>query len=208
METTQLIDENQYFVESKKAVQIVLEREQELGSKLKIQDKLRLVKEQKENTKSIEEYEELEKLEKELERKIRFNQRTEPAVPAEHREKLKRNAAAEQLQADEKLNELKSELKERVEHLEVEIIPLLLSINKLERMKKIPDQIHALLNFEIGEGAPIPASYRIKALTSTRDETQSRKALDGLENVIKTLKKIEVPVETKGLFDFLKRSKK
>jgi hypothetical protein len=208
MENMNVIDETQYFVESKKAIQIVLENERLLGSKLKVRDKLRLVKESKEHTKSLEEYEALEKQEKELERKIRFNQFSEPAVPVEHREKLKRNAAAEQLEADKKLNELKAELKERIEYLESEVMPLVDSIMKLENMRKIPDQVDMVLNAEIGETVPFPVYYRLQVLRQTPDETQAGKAMKDLDKVVTALKAIQVPVETKGLLDFLKRSKK
>jgi hypothetical protein len=208
MENMNLIDETQYFAESKKAIQLVLENEKLLGSKVGLRDKLRLVKESKEHTKSLEEYEALEKQEKELERKIRFNQFTEPAVPVEHREKLKRNAVTEQLEADKKLNELKAELKERIEYLESEVIPLVDSIMKLESMRKIPDQVDMVLNAELGETVPFPLSYRLRVLNQTPDETQAGKALKDLDKVVKALKRIEVPIETKGLLDFLKRSKK
>ncbi len=208
MENMNPIDENQYFVESKKAIQIVLNKEQYLAKQMPTADKLRLLKEHKESTKSPEEYEDLEKLEKELEKKIRFNQLTEPAVPEEYRETLKRNAVVEKLEVDNKLNELKAELKDRIEYLENELVPLIDNIRQLEKMSKIPNQIDAILDLTIGEGAPVTANYRLQLLTQTNDETQAGEAQQALSKVIKSLKKIEVPIETKGLLNFLKRGKK
>ncbi|APH07214.1 hypothetical protein A9C19_20735 (plasmid) [Bacillus weihaiensis] len=203
-----LIDENQYFVESNKVIQVVLDNESLSEKKLKAADKLQLVKEQKTHTTSPEEYEELEMLEKELERKIRFNQLKYPAVPEDLRETVKRNAAVEQLEVDNTLNELKAELKDRVEYLESELLPLLDNIRKLESLKKVPDQIDFILKAEMGEGVSIPVSLMLRTLSPSNNEGQAGKALKDLNKTVASLKKIEVPVETKGLLDFLKRGKK
>ncbi|MBP1944634.1 hypothetical protein [Cytobacillus luteolus] len=204
----QLIDENQYFVESKKVIQLVLDTERNLEKQLKLADKLQLVKQQKSETRSPAEYEELEKLEKELERKIRFDQFNAPAVPKEHKEKVKKNVVVEQLEVDEKLNELKAELKGRIEVLEQELLPLIEGIEKLEDLKRIPNRIDLLLVSEIGERVAIPCSYAMNLVAPSNNQSQSSVAAKDLKKVIQALKKIEVPVETKGLLDFLKRGKK
>ncbi|MRX56725.1 hypothetical protein GJU41_22540 [Bacillus idriensis] len=208
MENMTLIDEKIYYVESKKAIQVVLEREELLNKQMKAMDKLLLVKEQKSKTGSLEEYDGLEKLEKELERKVRFHQLTEPAVPEEYKEKIKRNAVIEQLAADTKSNELKALLKQHIEYLENELVPLIRNINQLEKMKKVPDQINLILDSEIGEGVPFPVYYRLKVFNPTQHETKSRDALLALQETISALKKVEPPVETKGLLSFLKKGKK
>jgi hypothetical protein len=203
-----LINENDYFVESKKAIQVVLQHEKRLEKEMKPADKLQLVKERKDETKIPEEFEELEKLEKELERKIRFNQTRVPAIPEKYRKTVKKNAVAEELEVNNKLNELKGELKEKIEYLETEVLPLIDAINKLEAMKGIPKQIDTFLEAEMGEGAPVSMSYVSRILTVSNNEAQSGKAIKKLKGVIDSLKKIEVPVETKGLLNFLKRGKK
>ncbi|PLR79703.1 hypothetical protein CVD25_06485 [Bacillus canaveralius] len=208
MENTTSIDENQYFAESKKAIQIVLEKEKLLQKQLKAVDKLQLVKEFKKETRSAAQYDELEKQERELERKIRFNRLMESAVPEEHKEKIKRNSAAEQLEVDNKLNELKAQLNEQIDHLENDLFPLLDNIRKLERMKMIPDQINIILESDIGENAVIPVENRVRRLNVSYNETQSGQAFNDLVKLIGSLRKIEVPKETKGLLDFLKRGRK
>lgn len=208
MEKMTLIDENQYFVESKKAIQIVLEKESSLEKQLGLREKLQLVKEHKKNTTSPEEYDELEKLEKDLEKKIRFKQFKTPAIPEERKETVKRNVVAEELQVNEKLNELKAELKERITYLENDLLPLIENIHTLERIKGIPHKIDTILNAEIGEGVSFPVRYVLNVQTQSNDELQSKIALKTLKKVLGSLKKIEVPVETKGLLDFLKRGRK
>jgi hypothetical protein len=199
-----LIDENQYFVESKKAILVVLQNEELLKKQMKPAEKLELVKEYKKKTQSIEEYEKYEKIEKEL----RFKKTKVPAVPEEHRKTIKKNAVTEELAVNEKLNEMKGELKEKIEYLEAEVLPLVEAINKLEGMKGIPNQIDALLKAEMGEGVPIEVSQLIKVYHFSNNEVQSAKAIRELKEAVKSLEKIEVPVETKGLINFLKRGKK
>lgn len=196
MANTNFIDENQYFVESKKAIQIVLEKEALLGKQLKTTERLELVKKYKELAKTDEEYDELEKQERSLGRKIKFNQLNEPAIPEEHKEKVKRNVAVEQLAFDEKLNELKLKLQDQVEHMEKEVLPLLTSIAKLESMKGIPDQIQIIADAEIGEEVPIKLDYRLKLLRTTPEGTRAGVAQKGLTKVLKVLEQIQMPMET------------
>lgn len=204
METKTLVDRNKYFIESRKVLQMILENEERLGKQMKLEDKLQLVKEHRKSTTVREEYEELTKLEQELENKIRFNQFNEPAIPEEHHEKVKRNVYVEQLELDEKANELKLQLKERIEYLESEVLPLLSSIEQLEKMMGIPYQIEAMLGTEIGEKAPYPARYILNTLAPSNDEIQSNKAINSLNSTIDALKKVQTPVDTKELFEFLK----
>ncbi|RYI25084.1 hypothetical protein EVU96_25050 [Bacillus infantis] len=205
MKINNVIDPNDFFVESKKAIQVVLSKEELQRKQMKIADKLELVRKSKAHPESLEAYEKLQTLEKELEMKIRFNKYNEAAVPEEYREVVKRNVAVEQLKVAEKANELKAQLKDHIEYLESKVVPLLQSIKELEKLKRIPDQIDIILDGEIGEKVPLPVSYRVKMINAGRDETLSGKVLVDLDKAIKSLKQIEQPVETKGLLSQLKR---
>ena len=202
------INVNDYFIESKKAIQLVLDREQELQRKLKAAERLQLLKEHKKNAKTSEDFEALEQQEKELERKIRFQQLTEPAVPAEHKEKILRNVKAEQLQQAEKLNELKGQLSEQIKYMKENIIPLLKSIHELEAMDEIPNQVDIILDAEIGEGAVLPVNQRMKAFSKREYKPRAGMALLDVQKAVDELGRITMPIETTGLLSFLKRGRK
>ncbi|MCM3637732.1 hypothetical protein M3152_08355 [Sporosarcina luteola] len=202
------INVNDYFIESKKAIQLVLDREQELEKKIKSYDLLQLIKNQKEKAKTPEEYEFLEQEEKKLANKIRFNQLTEPAVPAEHREKIQRNLKVEELQRVEKLNELKGQLTEQIGYMKETLIPLLNSINELEAMEEVSNQIDIILDAEIGEKAVMPVSQRLKPFSKKEYRPRAGIALQDVQKAADELGKITVPIETTGLLSFLKRGKK
>jgi hypothetical protein len=202
------VEEKQYFAESQKVIQLVLDKEAKIEKQLKAKDRLQLVKEHLKTTKSPEEYEALKAEERDLEKRIRFNQLSESAIPEEHKKVIKKNVATEQLEVANKLNELKEELKSRVEYLGSDLLPLIKEIEKLEALKGIPKKIDALMNAQVGESVNIPVRYLLNVLGRSSDETLSNEAHKDLDKLIKTLNKIEVPVETKGLLDFLKRGKK
>lgn len=208
MANTPLINKDQYFQESKKAIQTVLQEEDKLNKGMNAADKLELVKELKEKTNSEKEFDELEKEQRELEKIIRFQKVPVDAIPKEHQKVVKRNVAVEQLEVDEKLNELKAELANHIEQLEGELLPLLTNINELEKLKCIPHQINLLTNATIGEGAPYPARALVQAVSRSSDEVRSSKALKELNELIGAIKGIKVPVETKGLLQYLKRGRK
>lgn len=182
MEKPEMIDETQYFTESKKAIQIVLENERLLGKKLKTHDLLQLVKDHKKVTDSVEEFDKLEKLERHLERKIRFNQLNEPAVPEEHQEKIKRNATVEQQEVDKMLDQYRTHLGTHLKYLEDEVIPVLTSIEKLEKLSTIPVLIDKLLTGEIGENTVFKMEYLLRLQNHSQ-------AADRTKNCIRHLKK-------------------
>lgn len=186
-----LVNQNDYFIESKKALQIARDREKDETSKLKTGDLLKLVKKHMESAKTPEEYEELESLEKELNKKIKFNQYYIPAVPSEHTEKLKKNAEAEHQAASKKLSELKSQLKSKIDYLENEVAPLVDGIKKLEQMMNIPEQINVILDSDIGEKAPIRLEGKLRYYYSKYDNSQSGRAVAELDNLIKRLRSLQ-----------------
>lgn len=202
------VNKEDYFKESKKLIQVVMDREEYASKRVTAKEELELVRQQQEKTKSPGEYEKLAKREKELELKIRFNNFREPAIPLEHQKTAKRNVAVEQLEASERLNELKAQLNERIEYVENDLIPLLKGIRELEGMMNIPNQVETMITSEIGEGVPIPLSARMKMFSRSHNETKSGQAYTQLFALVNTLKEIHVPVETKGIMSFLKRGKK
>ncbi len=202
------VNKEDYFKESKKLIAVVVDREEKLTRSVSVADELKLVRQRKEETTSPDEYEELTKREKELELKIRFNNFREPAIPVEHQKMAKRNAATEQLEASERLNELKAQLNERIEYVENDLVPLLKGIRELETMMSIPNKVDAMIDSEVGEGVPIPLSYRLNLIARSYNETKSGQAYEQLIALTSTLKEIHVPVETKGIMSFLKRGVK
>lgn len=202
------VNKEDYFKESKKLIQVVMDREEYASKRVTAKEELELVRQQQEETKSPDEYEELAKRKKELELKIRFNNFREPAIPVEHQKTAQRNVTVEQLEATERLNELKAQLNERIEYVESDLMPLLKGIRELESMMKIPDQIEAMITSEIGEGVPIPLYARMRMYARSHNETKSGQAYNHLLSLSKALREIRVPVETKGIMSFLKRGKK
>lgn len=186
-----LVNHNEYFVESKKALQVAREREIEERSKLKTEELLELAKKHKEKAKTPEEYEELGKLEKDLSMKIKFNQYYIPAVPPEHTEKLKKNAEVEHQAASKKLSELKSQLKSKIDYLENEVAPLVDGIKKLEQMMSIPEQINIILDTDIGEKAPLTMEGRLRYYYSKYDNSQTGRAVAELDKLIHRLRVIQ-----------------
>lgn len=193
------INENEYFVESKKALEIAKEREKAEKAKLNTADLLELTKKHKELAKTPEEYEELDNLEKELRMKIKFNQYHVPAVPPEYAEKIRRNAEVEKSEASKKLDELKVQLKTKIDYLENEVAPLVDDIRKLEQMMNIPDQINIVLDSDIGEKTVIPMSGRLQIFNPKYDGRASVRAVTEMNKLIQRLKDVQgnVTVEDK-----------
>lgn len=199
MGKTKIIDEKKLFVESKKAIQIAIEREKILGKKMRTTDKLELVRDHKVKTKSPDEYEALETLEKELERKLRFNQLNESAVPEEHKEKVKRNAAVELQEVNELLNESILQLKSRYEYLEDEVIPLITNIEKLERLAVIPVQIKAVVDGEIGENTVFSMQHIIRQQNYSKYAEIAKNINAQLNKAIKDMKRLEFSIDFKKI---------
>ncbi|MEK3856582.1 hypothetical protein [Cytobacillus sp. FSL H8-0458] len=191
MEKTSFIDPNNYFVESKKAIQIVLENEQTLSKQMGIEEKHQLVSSYLKTASNPDEYDALEKLEKELKRKIQFRQFNEPAVPNEYREKVSRNVAIEQSEVNQKLAELVGQLNHHYKHLEKEVLPLIKNIETLERLSLMPVKIDVLLNGEIGENTVFKIEYLLKQLNYSRFGDIANSTLDNLRKAIDGMQKLE-----------------
>lgn len=198
MKKVELIDANEYFVESRKVLQIVTERENVMKKKMKTADKLDLVRKHKTKATSLEEFETLESLEKELDRKLRFNQLKEPAVPEEHKEKIKRNVAVELKEVNELLNKTVDQLKSSYKYLEDEVIPLITNIEKLGRLKTIPAQIETVIDGEIGEHSFLPLGY-LTQIHSRSEYAEIAKNINvNLDKAIQGMKKIELATKRGG----------
>ncbi|NMO97460.1 hypothetical protein [Paenibacillus lemnae] len=191
MKKVKLIDANDYCVESRKAIQIVLERERTLGKKLKIRDRLELVRKHKNHAKSPDELEALEALEKQLERRIRFKQINERAIPEEHKEKVLRNAAVELQEANKMSDDLKAQISSRYKHLEDEVIPLIASIGDLERIKGAPMQVNFIIDYEIGEDTVFKVENIIRQLGHSQCEKLANDINFHLRKAIEGMKKLE-----------------
>ncbi|MFD2118161.1 hypothetical protein ACFSTH_11695 [Paenibacillus yanchengensis] len=198
MEKVELIDVGKYFAESKKVIQIAIEREKLLGKKMPITDKLRLIRDYKKKTNSPDEYEALETLEKELDKKLRFNQLNEPAVPDEYKEKVKRNAVVELQEVNKLLNEFKAQLRFHYKYIENEVVPLIANIEKLERLKAIPVQIEAIIDEEIGENAVFKIENTIRELSHSKNMRISKSINSYLSKAIKSMQEIEFAEEFKN----------
>lgn len=194
---TKSIDENKYFAESKKAIQIAVENERLLGKKMPTVDKLQLARDYKKNTKEPNEYKELEKLEKELEMKIRFNQLNEPAVPEEQQEKIRKNVDIEEQELNKVLNELKAQLRLHYKYVEDEIIPLIVNIEKLEQLSAVPSQIKLLLKAVIGENTAFKVEGLMRGQNYSSNATVARNLIHSLEKSINRMQALEVPYEIK-----------
>lgn len=186
----QLIDEKQYFAESRKAIELAIEIERGLYNKLSKKDTLDVLKKRKKETTSMEEYERIEELEKQLEKEIKFDQPI-PLVPDEYREVIKRNVAIEEKEVNKKLLELRKELKKQLPYLKDILLPLVISIRELEKIKSVPGQIDVILrtNFSEQKGF-LSAEYLVKQLN--RDG--NRKLVDG----VKELTRLIESAATKG----------
>lgn len=185
MEKVKLIDPNQYFTESKKAIQIVLEKEKSLFADLPKQDKLNLLRKRKKETNSPEEYDHIEKLEKQLEKEIKFNFSI-PLVPDEYREMLMRNVNVEKAEADKKLKEITADLKNQLPYLQKVLLPLLVNNNELKNMSTIPHHIDTILKFDFQEGRGLRAANLIHQMSGTRNN-QSIKKLKEIIDAIASL---------------------
>jgi hypothetical protein len=154
MEKVKLINKDNYFVESKKAIQVVLEKERSLYNALPKRSTLNLLKKRKEKTGSIEEYERISELEKRLELEIKFN-KSIPLVPGEYKEIIKRNVLVEEAEVNNQLTEMRKELKKQLPYLQNVLMPMLVNIQELKRMQTIPNDIERILTAEFMEGTGI-----------------------------------------------------
>lgn len=193
------VDKEKYFTESKKAIQVVLENEKWERKRLSIDDKLRILKEHKDATKSPDEFDELEEEEKRLKRTKRFFGEKELAVPDEHRDKIKRNAEIEQAEVDQKLDELKSKLPGYIDMMEKEVLPLLEDIRDLTGEKLIPYQIDMLTKaYSYDERGYSSPHNLIKLFNKSSAEGNVKKAVNRGKGMTNTMRKLSVESKTTG----------
>ena len=146
-----LIDSKDYYVESRKAIDIALAREDKFHKELSPEERLEVYKRHLKTTNNQEEYVTLKALKDALEMKIKFNDTTEPVVPKADQEKIRKNLEIEQRAAVEKTNELKTQLSELLDTFEKEAVPLIIAIEEMETLKVIPDKIDTILSHELRE---------------------------------------------------------
>lgn len=187
MKKVELIDVNNYFVESRKAIKIAVEKELSLHADMPKRDKLRLLKGRKKETTSPEEYEEIEKLERQLEKEIRFNNPV-PLVPDEHKEKIRRNAEIEAAAVDQKLKELKAELQSQLPYLQDVILPLLINVRRLNALRRIPYRVSRVLDFTFHDGTGLRIEGHVRPLSDAKGKSKSIKALESIIRAIEAIK--------------------
>ena len=146
-----LIDSNDYYVESRKAIDIALAKEDKFNKDLTPEERLEVYKRHLKTTNNQEEYMTLKALKDALELKIKFNDTTEPVVPEDAHEKIRKNLEIEQRAAVEKTNELKEQLSKLIDSFEKEVISLVIAIEEMETLKVIPGKIDAILSHEFTE---------------------------------------------------------
>lgn len=187
MKKVELINPEQYFVESRKAVQIALEKERSYYNEMPKQTKLNLLRQRKKETNSIEEYEAIEVLEKQLEKEIKFNHPI-PLVPEEYKETIARNLTVEQAEFNSKLAELKVELKNQLPYLQNVLLPLLINIHELGKLNVVPMNIDFILDFEILDGTGLRAESRVFKISNNYKSQSTIK----VEKVIMAISKMSV----------------
>lgn len=182
MKNVALIDTNNYFVESRKAIQIALEKERDLYNQIPKEEKLRLLRKRKAETNSVEEYEAIEIMEKQLEKEIKFNGPV-PLVPDEYKDVIKKNVEIEAAEYTEKLNELRKELKIQLPYLQDVVLPLLINIHELKKMKNVPSDVEFILDSQFIGQTAISAKSVIQRGTSKR----KNKLIDDLQEIIRSI---------------------
>ncbi|OKL37608.1 hypothetical protein [Domibacillus mangrovi] len=183
-----LIEPNSYFVESKKAIHIALDKEKSLLAEMPKQNKLDLLRKRKKDTNSVEEYEKIEELEKQLEKEIKFRKPI-PLVPAEYKETIQRNVEIEAAELNKQLTELRKELKKQLPYLQDVLLPLLVNVHELKKMRNIPNNINAILDFEfLEEGNFVSANYLVRKINNN----EKNKLVEDLKEIISAIESASV----------------
>lgn len=187
MKKVELINPEEYFVESRKAVQIALEKEEYLHNEMPMQNKLDYLKKRKKETNSAEEYEAIEALEKKIEKDIKFNYQI-PLVPEEYKDVIKRNAEIEAAEFDKKLTELKKELKDQLPYLQNVLLPLVINIQELDKLKVFSHNVDIILNHEFRENQ----AFRAQSRVFKPQKKAKYKLTQKTEEVINSISKLSV----------------
>lgn len=196
-----LIDSNDYYVESRKAIDIALAKCEQFSKRLTPGERLEVYKRHMKDTKDQEEYKTLKTLKDELEMKIKFHDTYEPVVPKDDQDKIIQNLEIEQRVLIEKTNELKVQLTEVLDAFEKEAIPLLMAIDELELLEYVPFNIDVILSHELREKFDHSMTGRL-TMTGMSKSQAGRKAKarrDLLNNSISYFRNATIPMQEKKL---------
>ncbi|MFS0810644.1 hypothetical protein [Peribacillus phoenicis] len=201
MENTNLIDVNQYFIESEKVIQIVKDREEELRRTLPAKYKLEIAKESLEKAATRESYEKLQNTIKDLEYEIKFGNNSIPAIPEEHQNRIAFNRVHEEEQIDIEIAKQKELLLQILDGLENPLMNVLTNIENLEVRKLIGTKVDILLDEKITKDPRIHSPFRsVSYLSFSAGERNSKSAREKGEELFKALKKIATePTISSGL---------
>lgn len=196
-----LIDSKDYYVESRKAIDIALAKEDEFQKKMTSKERLKVYNRHLEETKDQEEYKALKVLKDALEMKIKFHDTYEPAVPKADQGKIIRNLEIEQRDAIEKANELKGQLSKLLDAFESEAIPLLIAIDDLEMLRFTPNNIDIILSHRFEEEADISLSFQINisGRSKYQIEREAEVRRDLLNKSISYFRNATTPMQEKKL---------
>lgn len=196
-----LIDSKDYYVESRKAIDIALAREDKFNKELSTEERLKVYNRHLETTNNQEEYVALKALKDALEMKIKFHDTAEPVVPKADQGKIIRNLEIEQRALIEKANELKTQLSKLLDTFEEEAVPLLKAIYDLETLRFIPKNIDIILSHQFEKESSFSLSGRIsltgRSEYQTDREAEARREL--LNKSISYFRNATIPLQEKKL---------
>lgn len=209
MKMEKLIDVNAYYVESKKAVDIALAKDERFRKELTPEERLEIYTRYLKETNDPKEYQALKLLKDELEMKIKFNDTAKPVVPDDAQEKIKRNLEIEQQAAVEKTNELKAQLSNLIAEFEREALPLIKAVGEMESLQVIPTQIDVILSHQLRFKNEISIQGRFNGFQLGTQARHARDAHRQLENSMFYLRNTTTPVKATEslLMNFLKGGK-
>lgn len=209
MKMEKLIDVNAYYVESRKAVDIALAKDERFRNELTPEERLEIYTRYLKETNDPKEYQALKLLKDELEMKIKFNDTAKPVVPDDAQEKIKRNLEIEQQAAVEKTNELKAQLSDLIAEFEREALPLIKAVGEMEALQGIPTKIDVILSHELREKYDTSVQGRFNNLQVDANSRRVEEARNQLQNSISYLRNTTTLVKAKKsiLMNFLKGGK-
>lgn len=196
-----LIDSKDYYVESRKVIDIALARDDQFRKQLTPEERLEVYKRYMDDTKDQKEYHALKALREELEIKIKFHDTYEPVVPKADQGKIIQNFEIEQRVVIEKINELKAQLSEVLDAFEKETIPLLMAIDELESLEYVPFNIDVILSHELREkwDNSIKSRLSMTGMTPFLLDRKANERRDLLNKSISYFRNATLPVQEKKL---------
>jgi hypothetical protein len=199
MET--LIDSKDYYVESRKAIDIALAKENQFMKKLDPEERLEVYNRYLKETKDQKEYLAVKALKDELEIKIKFHDTAEPTVPKADQAKIIRNLEIEQRAVIEKANELKVQLSKLLDTFEKEAIPLLVAIDELEVLRYIPNNIDIILSHEFREKwlSSLSGRFNMSGMSEFKAGREAEARRDLLNKSISYFRNATIPMQEKKL---------